>query len=238
MQEYDEDILIEEPELEVDEPKQEFENEIASNSNLQAVTNQQANQTQERAIKKATDSFASYSNNNLSKVYKKYDVVQTYVPKKQSKQKSEKEFETFVGEQNSYEPQRETVAIERVEQKPQSQSKASPKIWMFSVIAIFIMLGGLAIYNAFNISSLSNQIEQTQTSITDINKEIKQVVKDIDQITDTTQVNQKAEELGFKEVTSDNSITIETNPKNELETYEPKTNFFDEICNFFRRLFG
>lgn len=241
MDEIESDILIAEPEEEI------FVEEENQNDNLSYKTDEknenlfeykEVEKEENKTIKKETDAFVNYNFNNLNKVYKKYDVVQTYVPKKQSKPKQNKEFEKFVTEQNDYKPEKETFVIERKSEKPKFQLKGKARAWLVSIIIIFAMLGGLTIYNAVHISNLNTQIDQTTTSINNINNDIKQVVKNIDVLTDEDNVLQKADELGLKEVSSEDKVNIELNTKNEIEEYQSQTNFFDRICNFFRNLFG
>ncbi|MBO7508590.1 MAG: hypothetical protein J6T39_02995, partial [Clostridia bacterium] len=148
------------------------------------------------------------------------------------------EFEKYVTEQSDYIPEKETFVIERKKEKQKFEFKPKAKAWLVSIIIIFAMLGGLAIYNAVNISNLNSQINQTTTSINNVNNDIKQVVKNIDELTDEDNVLQKAEELGLQEVAEENKVTIELIEKNEIEEYQSQTNFFDRICDFFRRLFG
>ena len=100
------------------------------------------------------------------------------------------------------------------------------------------MLAGLMIYNGVHIGNLNTQISETSTSINNINNDIKQVIKNIDELTDEDSVLRKAEELGLSEVAPENKVEIELIEKNEVEEYKSQTNFFDRICNFFRRLFG
>ena len=135
-------------------------------------------------------------------------------------------------------PEKETFVVERKAEKPKFQLKRKAKVWLVSIAIIFAMLGGLSIYNAVHISNLNRQIEQTTTSINNINNDIKQVVKNIDVLTDEDNVLDKADEIGLKEVPEEDRVTIQLNPKNEVKQYESQTNFFDKICNFFRRLFG
>ena len=245
MDEIENDILIAEPEEEV------LENEIESlssevNNEENAADENSSNlfeyksepQVENETIKKETDAFVNYNYNNLNKVYKKYDVVKTYVPKKQVKQKKGSDFESYVIKQSGYVPEKETFVVERKAEKPKFQLKRKAKVWLVSIAIIFAMLGGLSIYNAVHISNLNRQIEQTTTSINNINNDIKQVVKNIDVLTDEDNVLDKADEIGLKEVPEEDKVTIQLNPKNEVKQYESQTNFFDKICNFFRRLFG
>jgi cell division protein FtsL len=240
MDEIESDILIAEPE-------EEIYSDENQNDNISLETNDKSTnlfeykevpKDENKTMKKETDAFVNYNFNNLNKIYKKYDVVKTYVPKKQPKQKQNKEFEKFVTEQNDYIPETETFVIERNNEKPKFQLKSKAKTWLVSIIIIFAMLSGLTIYNAVHISNLNNQIQETSTSINNINNDIKQVVKNIDVLTDEDNILEKADELGLKEVSPEDQVSLELNPKNEIEEYQSQTNFFDRICNFFRNLFG
>ena len=111
MNDIESDILIAEPEEEVEEAQneeqitstsQEFETD---NSNLFEVK-EYKKEEENKTLKKEADVFVNYNFNNLNKVYKKYDVVQTYVPKKQDKPKQNKQFEKFVTEQTDYVPEK------------------------------------------------------------------------------------------------------------------------------------
>ena len=107
MMEHESDILIAEPEVETKEEPQQ-------NSDFVETYESPKQNTQEnKTVKKETSTFVNYNNNRLNKVYKKYDVVQTYVPKKEDKSKTNKDFDNFVTEQNSYVPERETLSVEK-----------------------------------------------------------------------------------------------------------------------------
>lgn len=198
----------------------------------------QSVQQQNKTIKKETDAFVNYNYNNLNKVYKKYDVVQTYVPKKEPIKKQNKSFETFVTEQNSYTPEKETLSVERVSEKPKFEMKSKAKVWLCAFCAIFVMLGGLSIYNGIKISNLQNQIAETTTSITNYNKQIETTIKDIGKLTDDDTIIDEAGDLGLSEATDDSKVTVVLEEKNKVQDYKSETNFFDKICNFFRNLFG
>ena len=172
MEERESDILILEPE-------EAFEDELVSNAettyenNVQPSKNvfdeNKKSEEKNKTVQKEIKTFSNYNFNNLNKVYKKYNVVETYVPQKKEKPKQNKQFEKFVNEQHDYEPERETVVVEKVEQKPLASPKPKAKAWFVSIIIIFAMLGGLSIYNAVHIHNLNTQIEQTTTSINNIN---------------------------------------------------------------------
>ena len=157
MYEHESDILVAEPEEEMHE-QQEFvaeqkntnDNHESSNDLVEMFYKPQ--QVQEnKTIKKQTQTFTNYSNSHLNKVYKKYDVVQTYVPKKQEKKTENKEFEKFVTEQNDFTPQQETFVIEKPAEKPAFRLKQKAKVWLVSFSVIIIMLSALCIINAVNI---------------------------------------------------------------------------------------
>ena len=232
MMEHESDILLAEPEVETKEEPQQ-------NSDFVETYESPKQNTQEnKTVKKETSTFVNYNNNRLNKVYKKYDVVQTYVPKKEEKSKTNKDFDNFVTEQNSYVPERETLSVEKVESKPQFKLKSKAKVWLVAFSAIIVMLFGLCIYNGVHINNLNNQINQTTTSITDVNKDIEKVIKDIGKLTDEQEILNNASDLGYQEVTDANNVQIELEKKNEVEDYQSQTNFFDKICNFFRNMFG
>lgn len=233
MTEHESDILIAEPEEEVERQSMP-ETETDSLFTYDFTKPKEQNKT----IKKETQTFVNYNNNNLSKVYKKYDVVQTYVPKKKSQPRTDKNFEKFVTEQDSYTPEKETVVVEKVEQKPKFKFKPKAKVWLVSIIIIFAMLGGLSIYNAVHIQNMHNSITETTVQSTNIQNSLKKVISNIDELTDEDNILSNAQELGLKEVTEENKVEVELKPKNNVEEYESQTNFFDKICNFFRNLFG
>ena len=118
MNETESDILIAETEEEVlkedVQPKSEYQTET-DDTNL-FMPKEEAKE-ENKTLKKETEAFVNYNFNNLNKVYKKYDVVKTYVPKKQEKQKQNKEFEKYVTEQSDYIPEKETFVIERKKEK-------------------------------------------------------------------------------------------------------------------------
>ena len=232
MNEHESDILIAEPEEEIQQQYQSSKND--SMFTYDFTKKSEPNKT----VQKEADAFVNYNHNNLSKVYKKYDVVQTYVPKKKSQQKKDKSFEKFVTEQNSYTPEKETLMVEKVEQKPKFKFKPKAKAWLVSIIIIFAMLGGLSIYNAVHIQNMHNSITETTVQSTNIQNSLKKVISNIDELTDEDNILSNAQELGLKEVTEENKVEVELKPKNNVEEYESQTNFFDKICNFFRNLFG
>ena len=232
MNEHESDILIAEPEEEIQQQYQSSKND--SMFTYDFTKKSEPNKT----VQKEADAFVNYNHNNLSKVYKKYDVVQTYVPKKKSRQKKDKSFEKFVTEQNSYTPEKETLMVEKVEQKPKFKFKPKAKAWLVSIIIIFAMLGGLSIYNAVHIQNMHNSITETTVQSTNIQNSLKKVISNIDELTDEDNILSNAQELGLKEVTEENKVEVELKPKNNVEEYESQTNFFDKICNFFRNLFG
>ena len=239
MYEHESDILVAEPEEEkvtqntelVSSPTEEKSNDLIEMFYKPQQTERN------KTIKKQNDTFTNYNSNHLNKVYKKYDVVKTYVPKKEEKQKST-DFEKFVNEQNSYVPQKETFMVETPVEKPAFRLKQKAKVWLVCFSVIIVMLSALCITNAINISNLNNTINQTTTSINDINKNIQTTIKDIGKLTDEQEIKNNASDLGLSEVEAKNNIEIELNQKNEVEDYKGQTNFFDEICNFIRSLFG
>ena len=238
MTEHESDILIAEPEEEIFEDTNDSLENNSSNLFEYNTTAKEENKT----IEKETETFVNYKNNNLNKVYRNYDVIQTYVPKNQkkveNKPKQSKEFEKFVSEQNSYVPEKETLMVENVQEKQSFRFKKKAKVWLFSLTAIFVMLCGLAIYNGIHIHSMNNQISETTTSINNYNGEIKKVINSIDKLTDEDNILNAADELGLKQVSEENKIEITLKQKNNVEDYKSQTNFFDKICNFFRNLFG
>ena len=129
MEEHESDILIAEKDEETLDDT--FKSEEKSDQNWTDTMPQQMSEqnTENKTIKKETDAFVNYNFNNLNKVYKKYDVVQTYVPKKQPETKKNKEFETFVTGQTSYVPEKETFSVERVSEKPKFKLKNKAKVW-------------------------------------------------------------------------------------------------------------
>lgn len=204
-------------------------------------TTQPAEPAQSPTQKKETESFvkSSYSTNNLRKVYKKYNVVQTFVPVKKAAPKKEKSFEKFVNEQHNYTPERETVVVEKVKQKPTYTLSQKAKSWLVATVAIFVMLGGLAVYNAIHISNLNKQIAQTQYDITEINKSLEKGSKTLGKLTDEDAVLDTAEnEYNMHQATDADTVTIEINDKKTIIDYQGGSNFFDKICEFIRHLFG
>ena len=232
MEEHESDILIAEPEEEIFE-----QNHDTGDDSLFTYDFTQKSEPS-KTIKKETDAFVNYNYNNLSKVYKKYDVVQTYVPKKKKEQNKTKEFETYVNEQNSYTPEKETVMVEKVKEKPSFKFRPKAKAWLVSIIIIFAMLGGLSIYNAVHIQNMNNQITETSVNINNVNNDIKKVISNIDELTDEDNVLKNAQSLGLQEVSEENKVNIALETKNNVPEYESQTNFFDKICNFLRNLFG
>ena len=237
MTEHESDILIAEPE---EETVQNVEN--TQDDSLFEYQQSVAPKEESKVQKKETDAFVNYKYNNLNKVYKKVDVVQTYVPqspKKQNQtQKQGKEFEKFVTEQNDYQPEKETVLVEKVQEKPVFKLKNKAKVWLVSIISILVMLGGLAIYNGITIHNMDTQITQTTTNINNYNSEITKVINSIDKLTDQDNILDSADQLGLSEATEENRVTIELEQKNQVKDYKSQTNFFDKICNFLRHLFG
>ena len=237
MTEHESDILIAEPEEETVETVESAQDDSLFEYQEPVVPKQES-----KVQKKETDAFVNYKFNNLNKVYKKVDVVQTYVPqnpKKQNQtQKQNKEFEKFVTEQNDYSPEKETVLVEKVQEKPTFKLKNKAKVWLVSIISILVMLGGLAIYNGITIHNMNTQITETTTSISNYNSEIKKVINSIDKLTDQDNVLDSADQLGLNEATEENRVSIELEQKNQVKDYESQTNFFDKICNFLRHLFG
>ena len=116
--------------------------------------------------------------------------------------------------------------------------KRKAKAWLVCFATIVIMLSSLCVINAVNINNLNKQIEQTTTSITDVNKAIQTTIKDIGKLTDEQEIQNNASELGLSEVDVKNNIEIELNDKNLVEDYQGQTNFFDKICNILRNMFG
>ena len=190
-----------------------------------------------KTAKKEAQTFTNYNNNKLNKVYKKYDVVQTYVPRKKQK-KTNNDFDNFVNEQNSYTPEIETLTVEKVAEKTKYRLSSKAKVWICAFALIAIMLGSVCIYNAVEIKRLNTTIQETSTNLNNVNKDIETIIKDIGVLTDEETVKIEAGELGMDEIPAENNIQIELLEKNKVETYESETNFFDKICNFFRNIFG
>ena len=231
MFEQESDILVAEPEYDVEEfssSKQDYEDSVESKPSVD----------QNQTIKKEADAFVNYKFNNLNKVYKKYDVVKTYVPKKQSKQNKKNNFESYINERSSYVPEKETFVIERTKEKQQGTLSSKAKAWLVSVIMIITLLTGLSIYNAIHINNISDQVAQTEININNVNEDIKKSIKSLSEITDEAEVKRAANEMGLEEISEENKVIIELEEKNQIVDYESQTNFFDKICNFFRNLFG
>ena len=236
MYEHESDILVAESEEELNENITDSISEKSAQSD-DLIDVSYKPQPEQYKEKKQKDVFTNYNFNHLNKVYKKYDVVQTYVPKKQ-KEKSSSNFEQFVEEQDEYSPQKETLSVEKTYQKPIFKLKRKAKAWLVCFATIVIMLSSLCVINAVNINNLNKQIEQTTTSITDVNKAIQTTIKDIGKLTDEQEIQNNASELGLSEVDVKNNIEIELNDKNLVEDYQGQTNFFDKICNILRNMFG
>ncbi len=243
MTEHESDILIVDRETETIDTNQNDSSDLFeydNTSNQKSIFEFDFTKKSEpsKTVQKEADAFVNYKSNNLNKVYKKYDIVQTYVPKKQAKQRQKSDFEKFVTEQDGFSTEKETVMVEKTEQKPKYRLKPKAKAWLVACIVIFAMLGGLSIYNAVHISNMNSQITETTVSINNVNNDIKKVVSNIDELTDEDNILKNAQELGLKEVTEENKVNISLNEKNQVTDYESQTNFFDKICNFFRNLFG
>lgn len=192
-------------------------------------------------LQKETTNFvkSSYSTNNLRRVYKKYDVVQTYVPAKKAKPKENKSFEKFVKEQANYIPERETIVVEKVKEKPTYKLNQKAKSWLFAITSIFVMLGGLAIYNAIHISNLNKQVAKTEYDITEINKSIEKATKTVGKLTNQEDILDIAEDDYNMHVANDSEqITIDIYEKNDVVDYKGESNFFDKVCDFVRNFFG
>jgi len=185
-------------------------------------------------LKKQANIFETYQTDKYEQVYNKYEVLQSYNPKKQDR--NLKEFEKIVNDSNSYQPTKETFTVEKVKPKFQFKLKKRAKIFLVTCCAVLVMLGGLCVYNAVQINDLQTGINQTQQNIDETTGQIDKIIKDIGTLND--QLVEDANNSDFSLVTPENEITIELIPKNEVTTQYTHTNFFDLICNFFRRLFG
>jgi cell division protein FtsL len=243
MTEQETDILVAEPEEEVEESSLKSTKDSGDLLEIFYKPTEKA-ETENKTLKKESDTFVNYNYNHLNKVYKKYDVVETYVPKKETKPEKSADFEKFVTEQKSYTPERETLSVESVEevespaQKPVFRLKQKAKAWLVCFGAIAIMLCSLCICNAVSIKNLNNSIDETTVNMNNINKDIETTIKNIGKLTDADEIKNNASDLGLTEVDDAHNITIELNEKNVVEDYNGQTNFFDEICNFIRSLFG
>lgn len=239
MYEHESDILVAEPEEETLEKTNDTIDSLKEDSNdLIEIFYKPQNTQENKTVKKQTESFSNYNFNHLNKVYKKYDVVKTYIPKKEEKKDKTNEFEKFVTQQDSYTPQKETFIVEKTVEKPVFRLKQKAKVWLVCFTTIIVLLSSLCIINAIDINNLNNNIEQTTSSINDINKNIQTTIKDIGKLTDEQEIKNNASDLGLTEVEPKNNIEIELNEKNIVEDYQGQTNFFDDICNFIRSLFG
>ena len=120
MYEHESDILVADPEEEIAEKEQvKTTNQTnLKNDDLVEVFYNQTQNTEHKQEKNQQQDFSNYNFNHLNKVYKKYNVVQTYVPKKQKSHQANSSFESFVEEQNAYEPQQETFIVEKTETQP------------------------------------------------------------------------------------------------------------------------
>jgi cell division protein FtsL len=187
-------------------------------------------------IKKQNDLFENYETAKYEQVYDKYEVLQSYNPKRQDR--NLKDFQKFVDDNNSYQPTKETVTVERVKPKFQFKLKSRAKIFLFAFCAVVVMLSGLMIYNAVQINNLQTDITNTTGQVEDTTVDIDKIIKDIGNLTDEDLLEEEANNMDFSDIVPEDEVTIELLPKNEVTTPVTHTNFFDRICNFFRRLFG
>lgn len=118
------------------------------------------------------------------------------------------------------------------EKKPETQRK---KLWLITggvCIALFL---SLFTYNMISINSLFKKIATTQNDITQQEQVLEQGQADYqERLTDLDLIATE----GMVEADLSGATGVDLSAKNVETQYQPTTNFWDILCNFFAKLFG
>lgn len=185
-------------------------------------------------MQKEYSKFTDYSNEKTKKDYEEFEIIHSYKPKVRQKQNQNKDFQSFLDEQNNFEPSTETFVYEKV--KPQKKLKRTSKIFVVICCTIALFMGTLCIVNAVKINDMNINNITTSEKIANVGKEIVKIDQVIEGMTNESNVKNEGQESGMEQITTKTEIDLIQ--KNELPKQEKKTNFFDKICNFFNSLFG
>mgnify|MGYP007068176408 CR=1 FL=1 len=125
---------------------------------------------------------------------------------------------------------------EEISERPNYQAKTKrKKLWLSTCAICIALFAGLFTYNMININSLAKKVVTKQMDISQSEEVLEQGNKDYLSRLKELDIEATA---GMVEADLDSATKVDLTAKNNGIRFEPKTNLWDKVCNFFAKLFG
>lgn len=133
----------------------------------------------------------------------------------------------------------ETPVVNLVKTRQKIELKGRMKIALSMFIVIVASLIFVTFYNFISASQLRNSFAGKQEEITALQTSISKLRAEYNYLDDENNIKNSAKEEGYVEVTDENTITVSLGEEYYESTIEElPSNWFNDVCEFFSRLFG
>lgn len=168
-------------------------------------------------VKKQLDKFDnSYTSQKLNQLYSEFDAI-TFDP-----------------------PSISSATITHADSFLKNESAVSykTKLYLASALLITLLLSFLAIYNIFVINVLNGGIKLLQEEVTTTEYDYQTLYDYYKQLKNVNNITEKVNNNGFGELSSNSIVNISLIETLNLESISSSTNWFDQLCDFIRGVFG
>ena len=134
---------------------------------------------------------------------------------------------------------REAPAVNLIKKRQKIELQARMKIIiaMFAIIVTSLMVA--IVWNFANAASMKASFAEKQIEINALTESIIGLKEEYNLLSDDEQIKIKAENEGYVDSTSDNTIVVDFNSYYTEPTVEElPSNWFNDVCDFFAKLFA
>lgn len=168
-------------------------------------------------VKKQLDKFDnSYTSQKLNQLYSEFDAITFDAPSIAS---------TTITHADSF-------------LKSESAVSYKTKLYLASALLITLLLSFLAIYNIFVINGLNGGIKLLQEEVTTTEYDYQTLYDYYKQLKNVNNITEKVNNNGFGELSSNSIVNISLIETLNIESISSSTNWFDQLCDFIRGMFG
>lgn len=168
-------------------------------------------------VKKQLEKFDnSYTSKKLNELYSEFDAITFDTPSISS---------TTITHAESYAEKASAVSYKT-------------KLYLASALLITLLLSFLAIYNIFVINGLNSGIKLLQEEVTTTEYDYQTLYDYYKQLKNLNNITEKVNNNGFGELSSNSIVNISLVETQNVEHFSSSTNWFDQLCDFIRGMFG
>lgn len=133
----------------------------------------------------------------------------------------------------------ETPVVNLVKTRQKIELKGRMKIALSMFIVIVASLIFVTFYNFISAGQLRNSFAGKQEEIIALQTSISKLKAEYNYLDDEDNIKNSAKEEGYVEITDENTITVSLGEEYYESTIEElPSNWFNDVCEFFSRLFG